>query len=81
MSEEHTCFTVDTTGYLRNLDREDLAAPCVAVLYQTTPTKTERGTSHSLRFPMLIMAHYLDDASDVAQRVADILNKHWDQPA
>lgn len=78
MSEEHTCFTVSTTAYLRNLDREDLRGRCVAVHYQRPPEKTERGTSHGLRFPMLIMAGYLEKPDEVAERVAAILNAHWD---
>ncbi|AGH48733.1 hypothetical protein G432_05030 [Sphingomonas sp. MM-1] len=74
----HQCFTVDSTSYLRNLYDEDLRGPCIAVHYQKPPTKTETGTSIGLRFPMLIMALYLEKPDEVAQRVADILNKHWD---
>lgn len=75
---EHRCFTVDTTSYLRNLNREDLTERCVAIHYQKPPTKTETGTSIGLRFPMLILGNYIDDAEKVAQRVADLLEKHWD---
>ena len=73
----HKCFTVDGTAYLRNLDREDLRGPCVAIHHQSKPKRTENGTSFGLRYPMLILANYIDDADAVAQRVADILNKHW----
>lgn len=76
--DSHTCFTVSGTAYLRNLGRDDLRAPCVAVHYQRPPTKTENGTSIGLRFPMLIMAHYLEDQEAVAAKVARILNDHWD---
>lgn len=81
MSEtEHTCFTVERTSYLRNLSPEDRRAACIAVLYQKPPTRNEEAgtTSYGLRFPMLIMANYLEDQQAVAERVAAILNKHWD---
>lgn len=78
---DHRCFTVDATAYLRNLDRDDLKARCVAVHYQSPPKKTEQGTSFGLRFPMLIVAGYLEDPDAVAAKVADILERHWeDQP-
>lgn len=79
--EPHQCFTADSTAYMRNLDHEDLRAPCFAVHYQKPPQKTEGGTSYGLRFPMLIMAHYLEQPEEVAKKVADILNKHWDDEA
>lgn len=78
---DHRCFTVKTTNYLRNLDREDLNARCVAVLYQKPPVKTDKGTSFGLRFPMLIVAGYLEEPDAVAQKVADILERHWDDEA
>ena len=76
----HQCFTVSSTSYLRNLDREDLREPCIAVHYQNPPTRNEEAgtTSFGLRFPMLVMALYVEDQEKVAQRVADILNRHWD---
>lgn len=74
---DHRCFSVDSTSYLRNLDREDLNGPCIAIHYQKPPTKTEAGTSIGLRFPMLIVAGYLEEPDKVAQQVADILEKHW----
>lgn len=76
--EPHEIWTVDTTSYLRNLDREDLRAECVAVHYQKPPRKTESGTSIGLRFPTLIVAGYVDKPLEIAARVAAILNKHWD---
>lgn len=75
---DHRCFTVATTNYLRNLDREDLNGRCVAVHYQKPPKKTEQGTSFGLRIPALIVTDYLVDPDVVAQRVADILERHWD---
>ena len=78
MSDDHTAFTVNGTSYLRNLDSEDLRSPCIAVHYQEPPVKTTTGTSYGLRFPFLILANYVEDQDKIAQRVADILNKHWD---
>jgi hypothetical protein len=77
----HRCFTVAETAYLRNLDPEDLNERCVAVHYQKPPTKTERGTSIELRFPILILTGYLEDGDAVAAKVADILERHWDDDA
>lgn len=37
----HKCFTASGTSYLRNLDREDLQGPCIAVHYQKPPTRDE----------------------------------------
>lgn len=76
----HKCFTASGTSYLRNLDREDLQGPCIAVHYQKPPTRDEEAgtTSFGLRFPMLVIALYVEDQEAVAQRVADILNRHWD---
>ncbi|MDP2129960.1 MAG: hypothetical protein U0975_16190 [Erythrobacter sp.] len=75
---EHRRFTVSTTAYLRNLDREDLRAQCFAVHFQRPPVKTETGTSIGLRFPALIIANYLEEPEAVAQKVADILERHWE---
>ncbi|SKB32643.1 hypothetical protein [Sphingopyxis flava] len=79
--EPHQRFTVSTTSYLRNLSREDLFAETLAVHYQDPPRKTETGTSISLRFPMLILAFYLEEQQAVAEKVAGILEKHWDGDA
>ncbi len=78
MSEQHECFTVSTTSYLRNLDAADLREGCVAVHYQRPPQKTENGTSFGLRFPLLILANYVEKQDEVAAKVARILNEHWD---
>jgi hypothetical protein len=77
MSGEHQTWSVDSTAYLRNLDREDLRAECIAVHYQSAPTKTERGTSIGLRFPTLIVAGYVEKPREVADKIAAILNAHW----
>lgn len=79
VEDDHQRFTVDGTAYLRNLDREDLRAPCIAVHYQKRPKRNPetKTTSFGLRFPMLIMAHYLEDPGPVAEKVAAILNEHW----
>lgn len=76
---EHQCFTVQSTSYLRNLSKDDLKDECVAIHYQRPPVKHDDGrTSLSLNFPLLIMSFYASEQEVVAQRVADILNKHWD---
>lgn len=77
---EHTVWTADSTAYLRNLDREDLRAECIAVHYQKPPTRNEEKgtTSYGLRFPLLIVAGYAEKPREIADRVAAILNKHWD---
>jgi len=77
---DHRCFTVSATAYLRNLDRSARNGKNIAVHYQDRPTKTERGTSYGMRWPLLIVANYIDNAEEVAQRVADILEKHWHDP-
>jgi len=81
MSEgEHQRFTVSSTAYLRNLSSEDRQAEALAVHYQDAPTKTEAGTHISLRFPTLIVASYVNQPHEIADKVARILNAHWDDP-
>lgn len=75
---EHRRFTAKTTKYLGSLDRADLKARCVAIHYQAPPTKTDNGTSLALCFPALIVTAYLEDPDAVAAKVADILERHWD---
>lgn len=74
--EYHKCFTVSDTAYLRNVDTR---GRCVAIHYQKPPTKTENGMNIGLRFPMLIVADYLEDMDTVAEKVASILNAHWEE--
>jgi hypothetical protein len=75
---EHACFTVDTTAYLRNLDRDDLREETFAIHYQKPPVKNEGSTTIGLRFPTLIVAQYVEDQREIADKVARILNAHWD---
>ena len=76
---EHQCFTVSTTAYIRGLSAKERREECFAVHYQKPPRKNEDvSTSLSLNFPTLIVTAYLEDQEKIAQRVADILNKHWD---
>ncbi|MAW99553.1 MAG: hypothetical protein CMN72_07870 [Sphingomonas sp.] len=76
---EHRCFTVSETSYLRALDDEDRRADCVAVHYQKPPRINDDGrTTFSLNFPLLIVSAYAANSREVAERVAAILNKHWD---
>lgn len=75
----HQCFTVAATRYLNNLDREDLRGEHIAVHYQKAPETTENGsTSIGLITPVLITSLYLAERQEVAEKVAALLNKHWD---
>jgi len=74
---DHKCWTVNTTNYLRNLDGDDLKGECVAIHYQDAPVEIEGGTRISLRFPALIVSLYSAEQQKVAERVAAILNRHW----
>lgn len=75
---DHRCFTVATTNYLRNLDRDDLNERCVAIHYQAPPKKTAGGTSFGLCVPALVVTLYMTEPDAIAQRIADILERHWD---
>jgi hypothetical protein len=86
MSDQiHQCWSVSATSYLRNLDADDLEANAFAVHYEAPPQRNDNGTtSHSLIMPMLLVTDYAAMPKDVADRVAEILNAHWDshgQPA
>jgi hypothetical protein len=78
---EHQRFTADATAYMRNLDQADLREECFAVHYQDPPRETEGGTTISLRFPLLVVALYVSERQAVAEKVARILEKHWDGEA
>ena len=79
-AEDHKCFTVSPTAYLRQLSKED-RANAIAIHYQRPPRKTEAGTSYSLNFPILIVSGWLSDPEDVAAKVTAILNEHWKDEA
>lgn len=74
----HQCFTVSTTAYMRNLNRDELRERCVAIHYQDAPKQTERGTAISMRFPLLILAYYVEETDSEAEKIARILNAHYD---
>ncbi len=80
MNDKHTVWTVDSTSYLRNLGREDLREECIAIHYQNPPVHNEENgtTSYSMCFPTLIVSLYIGEQREMAERVAAILNKHWD---
>lgn len=80
VEQGHQRFTVDTTAYLRNLSSEDRQGKVFAVHYQDPPEQTEAGTRISLRFPTLIVAYYVGAPKAIAEKVAHILNAHWDDP-
>lgn len=75
---EHKCFTASATSYLRNLSREDLRSECIAIHYQKPPVSSGGLTSISLVYPLLLVSEYAAKPNEVAERVAAILNAHWD---
>lgn len=76
---DHKCFTVETTRYIANLDAKDRRGDFYAIHYQAPPKKTDGGQSISLRIPTLIVCDYLGDPQAVARKVANILEKHWNE--
>lgn len=77
---EHKCFTVGSTDFRSHLPRKEPNGDWLAIHFQTAPEKTETGAWFGLRFPMMIMANYLQNPTDLAERVAAILNDHWNDP-
>lgn len=76
---EHQCFTVSTTAYLHN-SRPDRDQDVIAVYYEAPPRKNGNGTtSYSMIAPVLVVTDYMADPEGIAQRVAEILNQHWDR--
>lgn len=77
---QHECFTVDGTSYMRNLDRERLNGKWAAIHYQKPPTRNEeqKTTSFGMRFPLLIVADYVEQPQEIAEKIARILNQHWE---
>lgn len=78
MEAEHKCFTVDKTAYVSNMTREEMR-DCLAIHYQRPSKTTEHGTSIGLRFPFLIVASYIENAQEVADKIASILEEHWER--
>lgn len=78
----HQCFTVSTTAYLRNLSAEDRREECFAVHYQDAPESLGDGrTGHHMCAPVLIVSFWMGEQKAIADRVAGILNLHWDKTA
>lgn len=76
--DSHVAWTVSSTAYLRNLEAEDLERECIAIHHQNAPKRNESGgTTLSVKCPALIVSLYYDP-SEIADRVAAILNAHWD---
>jgi hypothetical protein len=72
----HQCFSAGGTSYLRAFGKP---GECYAVMYQAPPVNRGDGhTSFGLIMPMLLVTDYLQDQLAIAERVAAILNKHWD---
>ena len=77
----HQCFSVSTTAYLRNFDPED-EQEVFAVHYEAPPRRNENGTtSYSMILPTLIVSAYMAEPEKIANRVAELLNAHWDENA
>lgn len=72
----HQYFEATTTAW--QPDRSERKA-LQAVIYCPKPRKTERGTSYGMRFPVLVVTDLATGPEAIAQKVADILNKHWDE--
>lgn len=76
---DHKRFTAAPTAYLRN--RAAQAGETIAVHFQE-PSKEAGGfRSISLKFPVLVLTGYVANAEAVAEKVARILNDHWDDEA
>lgn len=76
--DSHIAWTVSSTAYLRNLDEEDLERECIAIHHQNAPKRNESGgATLSVKCPALIVSLYYEP-SEIAERVAAILNAHWD---
>lgn len=69
----HTCWTVATTSY--RPDRN--TPPLRAVHFQAPPKQTEHGRSIAMRFPVLLVPDFVEDAAAFADKLAALLNEHW----
>lgn len=76
---EHKRFTAETTAYRPDRDNRE---PTWAVLYQDPPRPGSEPstTTHSLRFPCLVVADYAANPQGIAEKVARLLERHWDDP-
>jgi hypothetical protein len=76
----HERFTVAGTAYMRNVSREDMNGKWFAIHHQDAPRPGSKPgtTTISLRFPVLLVAHYVEGREALAKKVARILNAHWD---
>ncbi len=78
----HQCFTASSTAYMRNLTPDDRREECIAIHYQAAPKDLGDGRSSvSLRAPVLIVSLWMSEQKAIADKVARILNAHWDDPA
>ncbi|PKQ00192.1 MAG: hypothetical protein CVT74_05045 [Alphaproteobacteria bacterium HGW-Alphaproteobacteria-13] len=78
MSRTHQYFTVKSTAYLRNLSREDIWGRQIAVHFQQAPKPTPTGTSVGMIYPVLLLSLYIENRQEIAEKVARILNAHWE---
>lgn len=70
---QHQRFTASTTAYVANLTEQEREAECFAVHF----APTER----SMIYPMLIVVNYCAAPKAFAEKVARILNAHWEEEA
>lgn len=78
----HQCFTASSSAYMRNLTADDRREECIAIHYQAAPEDLGDGRSSvSLRAPVLIVSLWMSEQKAIADKVARILNAHWDDPA
>lgn len=75
---EHQYFKADLTSVALNFAR-DIPGPRAVINYaQPNEPGEHGGTRIHLRFPMMIITDFVKESLDVAKRVAEILNAHWD---
>jgi hypothetical protein len=66
----HQRFSVSQTAYIANLSKEERREGAFAVHFASSP--------NSMIAPVLIVTSYLSDPKGVAEQVAAILEKHWE---
>lgn len=67
----HQCFTA-------KLHPSGDGNPRAHIYHQTAPVRRENRTTISLRVPLMTIADEIAAPLDVAKRIAEILNAHWD---
>jgi hypothetical protein len=71
-------FTVESNG---NYGRRNSGTSSWLIRYDPTPggkVKPDGSRSFGMNFPVLVATDFLADPEPTLQKVADILNKHWE---